>query len=108
MADVPGHEAARVEMAADGRVTCYVSFPSQGQGHATTTAQLVADQLGVALEAVTGRQPDTHTTPGGTGTFASRGAIAHSGAAAAAAGTGRRKLPAAAGGRLQARPPGPR
>ena len=104
MADVPGHEAARVEMAADGRVTCYVSFPSQGQGHATTTAQLVADQLGVALEAVTVRQPDTDTTPGGTGTFASRGAIAQSGAAGAAAGTVRRKLLAIAGDLLEASP----
>jgi len=104
MADVPGHEAARVEMAADGRVTCYVSFPSQGQGHATTTAQLVADQLGVALEAVTVRQPDTDTTPRGTGTFASRGAIAQSGAADAAAGTVRRKLLAIAGDLLEASP----
>ena len=104
MADVPGHEAARVEMAADGRVTCYVSFPSQGQGHATTTAQLVADQLGVALEAVTVRQPDTDTAPGGTGTFASRGAIAQSGAAGAAAGTVRRKLLVIAGDLLEASP----
>jgi len=104
MADVPGHEAARVEMASDGRVTCYVSFPSQGQGHATTTAQLVADQLGVALEAVTVRQPDTDTTPGGTGTFASRGAIAQSGAADAAAGMVRRKLLATAGALLEASP----
>jgi len=101
---VPGHEAARVEMASDGRVTCYVSFPSQGQGHATTTAQLVADQLGVALDAVTVRQPDTDTTPGGTGTFASRGAIAQSGAADAAAGTVRRKLLAIAGALLEASP----
>jgi carbon-monoxide dehydrogenase large subunit len=104
MADVPGHEAARVEMAADGRVTCHVSFPSQGQGHATTTAQLVADQLGVALEAVTVRQPDTDSAPGGTGTFASRGAIAQSGAADAAAGTVRRKLLAIAGALLEASP----
>jgi carbon-monoxide dehydrogenase large subunit len=104
MADVPGHEAARIEMAADGRVTCHVSFPSQGQGHATTTAQLVADQLGVALEAVTVRQPDTDSAPGGTGTFASRGAIAQSGAADAAAGTVRRKLLAIAGALLEASP----
>jgi carbon-monoxide dehydrogenase large subunit len=104
MSDMSGHEAARVEMAADGRVTCYVSFPSQGQGHATTTAQLVADQLGVPLEAVTVRQPDTATAPSGTGTFASRGAIAQSGAADAAAATVRRKLLAIAGGLLEASP----
>jgi carbon-monoxide dehydrogenase large subunit len=101
MVEVPGHEAARVEMAADGTVTCYVSFPSQGQGHATTTAQLVADQLGVPLEAVTVRQPDTDTSPPGTGTFASRGAVAQSGAAGGAAATVRRKLLALAGGLLE-------
>jgi aerobic carbon-monoxide dehydrogenase large subunit len=104
MADMAGHEAARVEMAADGRVTCDVSFPSQGQGHATTTAQLVADQLGVTLEAVTVRQPDTDTAPGGTGTFASRGAIAQSGAAGAAAATVRRKMLAIAARLLEASP----
>jgi carbon-monoxide dehydrogenase large subunit len=104
MSDVPGHEAARVEMAADGAVTCYVSFPSQGQGHATTTAQLVADQLGVPLEAVTVRQPDTDVTPSGTGTFASRGAVVQSGAAGGAAATVRRKLLTIAGGLLEASP----
>ena len=104
MADISGHEAARVEMAADGAVTCYLSFPSQGQGHATTTAQLVADQLGVPLEAVTVRQPDTDTSPAGNGTFASRGAVAQSGAAGAAAATVRRKLLAIAGGLLEASP----
>jgi carbon-monoxide dehydrogenase large subunit len=104
MSDMPGHEAARVEMAADGSVTCHVSFPSQGQGHATTTAQLVADQLGVPLEAVSVRQPDTDTAPGGTGTFASRGAIAQSGAADGAAATVRRKLLAIAGRVLEASP----
>jgi len=104
MSDVPGHEAARVEVAADGAVTCHVSFPSQGQGHATTTAQLVADQLGVPIEAVTVRQPDTDTTPAGTGTFASRGAVAQSGAAGGAAVLVRGKLLAVAADLLEASP----
>jgi carbon-monoxide dehydrogenase large subunit len=104
MADMPGPEAATVRMEADGSVTCLVSFPSQGQGHATTTAQLVADRLGVPLEAVTVRQPDTDTAPPGTGTFASRGAVAQSGAADAAAATVRRQLLALAGSLLEASP----
>jgi carbon-monoxide dehydrogenase large subunit len=102
--DVPGHEGAKVEMAADGTVTCYTSFPSQGQGHATTTAQLVADELGVPLHMVTVRQPDTEVSPGGSGTFASRGAITQSGAAAVAAATVRGKLLAIAGRLLEASP----
>jgi carbon-monoxide dehydrogenase large subunit len=104
MADMPGPEAATVRLEADGSVTCLVSFPSQGQGHATTTAQLVADQLGVPLEAVTVRQPDTATAPPGTGTFASRGAVAQSGAADVAAATVRGKLLALAGSLLEASP----
>jgi carbon-monoxide dehydrogenase large subunit len=104
MADVPGPEAATVRLEADGRVTCLLSFPSQGQGHATTTAQLLADRLGVPLEAVSVRQPDTGTAPAGTGTFASRGAIAQSGAADAAAATLRRKLLTLAGSVLEASP----
>jgi carbon-monoxide dehydrogenase large subunit len=104
MADMAGHETARVAMAEDGSVTCHVSFPSQGQGHATTTAQLVADQLGVPLDAVTVRSPDTETGPAGTGTFASRGAVVQSGAAAAAAAAVRAKLLVIAGGLLEAGP----
>src|SRR5262249_42679884 len=52
MSDVPGHEAARVALEPDGTVRCRLSMPSQGQGHATTSAQIVADQLGVPLERV--------------------------------------------------------
>ncbi|HME92782.1 MAG TPA: xanthine dehydrogenase family protein molybdopterin-binding subunit [Methylomirabilota bacterium] len=102
--DVPGHEGATVAMAADGTVTCYMSFPSQGQGHATTTAQLVADELGVPLDTVSVRQPDTAVSPGGSGTFASRGAVTQRGAAAVAAATVRRALLAIAGRMLEASP----
>ena len=102
--DVPGHEGAKVEMAADGTVTCYPSFPSQGQGHATTTAQLVADELGVPLHKVVVRQPDTDVSPGGSGTFASRGAVTQRGAAAVAAATVRQKVLTIAGGLLEASP----
>src|SRR5262249_42002646 len=49
MVEMPGAEAARLRLDADGGVTCRVSFPSQGQGHATTVAQIVADQIGVKL-----------------------------------------------------------
>ncbi len=104
MVELPGPEAATVTMAADGSVTCRVSFPSQGQGHATTVAQLLADQLGVPIESVTVLQPDTDSAPAGTGTFASRGAVVQSGAAEAAAAGLRRKLLTLAGGLLEASP----
>jgi carbon-monoxide dehydrogenase large subunit len=104
MVEIPGPEAATVTMAADGNVTCLLSFSSQGQGHATTVAQLVADQLGVPLERVRVLQPDTATSPPGSGTFASRGAIVQQGAAGAAAVTLRKRILDLAGGLLEASP----
>src|SRR5262249_44544094 len=104
MSDVPGHEAARVSLELDGTVRCRLSMPSQGQGHATTSAQIVADQLGVPLERVVVSQPDTDETPKGSGTFASRGVVAQRGAAGEAAATLRRRLLDGAGALLEASP----
>jgi carbon-monoxide dehydrogenase large subunit len=104
MVHVPGPEAATVSIAADGSVAVHVSFPSQGQGHATTAAQIVADRLGVPIELVHVAQPDTSIAPSGTGTFASRGAIAQGGAVDGAAKTVRAELIAIAADALEASP----
>ena len=104
MVEVPGPEAARVSVEADGTVRCLLSFSSQGQGHATTAAQIMAGELGVPLEHVVVSQPDTDETPQGSGTFASRGAIALAGAAGGAAVTLRKKVLDLAGGLLEASP----
>ena len=101
MMDVPGDEAATVRVTAAGDVVCEVSFPTQGQGHTTTVAQLVADRLGVPLARVTVCQPDTDVAPAGTGTFASRGAIVSSGAADGAARRVRERVLALAAARLE-------
>ena len=85
MVNVPGVEAGRVSMDLDGRVRCEVSFPTQGQGHATAVAQLVADRLGLSLDRVSLVPVDTASALGGSGTFASRGAVAIGGSIAAAA-----------------------
>src|SRR5205814_1492269 len=45
-----------------------------GQGHETTMAQIVADELGVALDDVTVEHGDTLGTPFGYGTYGSRSA----------------------------------
>ena len=83
--EVPGIEAATVTVDADATVRCSVSFPTQGQGHATTIAQLVADRLGLGLEDVRLGRADTAESPRGSGTFASRGTVAMLGSAAVAA-----------------------
>ncbi|HSB41820.1 MAG TPA: xanthine dehydrogenase family protein molybdopterin-binding subunit [Methylomirabilota bacterium] len=102
MVDVPGPEAATVAMDAEGGVTVRVSFPSQGQGHATTVAQLVADEIGVPLDAVSLAPLDTSASPPGTGTFASRGVVAQGGAVVGAAADVRRALLALAAEALEA------
>src|SRR5581483_9681904 len=68
-----------------GSVRCITSLPSQGQGHATTLGQLLADRLGVPLERVHVQRVDTAQVPPGTGTTASRGAVALGGLAERAA-----------------------
>ena len=67
-----GGEFARVRMDAEGCATVFAgSFP-QGQGHATTFAQIAADRLKVPLERVRVIQGDTDQVPFGVGTFAAR------------------------------------
>ncbi len=61
-------EHAWIELHADGRVTALVGAMSNGQGHETAFAQLVAAQLGVAPEDVTVVQGDTDRIPSGHGT----------------------------------------
>ena len=85
MIDVPGIEAATVTMDPDGTVRCAVSFPDQGQGHATAVAQVIADRVGVPLACVRLVPLDTQAAPVGSGTFGSRAAVALGGTVAVAA-----------------------
>jgi len=102
LTDLPGVEAATLTMDADGSVRCATSFPSQGQGHATTIAQVVADRLGIALQCVRVVPSDTSIAPAGSGTFASRGAVSIGGTVAVAADRVRERLRALAGQQLEA------
>jgi aerobic carbon-monoxide dehydrogenase large subunit len=85
MTDLPGHEAAAVRVDPSGTVRVALSFPSQGQGHETTMAQIVAETLQVPLERVRVERVDTGAGPHGSGTFASRASVAGGGAVLAAA-----------------------
>jgi aerobic carbon-monoxide dehydrogenase large subunit len=69
------YEGARVKVQASGKVSVATGVGTQGQGHYTSFAQIVADQVGVDVgdvELVTG---DTDQFYWGAGTFASRGAV---------------------------------
>jgi len=102
MHDVRGVESATVTMEPDGAVRCATSFPSQGQGHATTIAQVVADRLGVTPERVRLAPADTAVAPAGSGTFGSRGAVSIGGTVAVAADRVRARLQALAASVLEA------
>ncbi len=55
-----------------GRVTAITGSSAHGQGHETTFAQIVADQLGVEPDDVVVVHGDTRSGPEGFGTFGSR------------------------------------
>jgi carbon-monoxide dehydrogenase large subunit len=57
-----------------GLVTVYTGSHSHGQGHETTFAQLVADELGIPIEQVEIVHGDTGQIPFGMGTYGSRSA----------------------------------
>lgn len=67
-------EAARITMNADGAVTVYTGTSPHGQGHDTSWAMIVADELGVPMEAVAVVHGDTDLVPVGGGTYGSRSA----------------------------------
>ena len=77
---IGGYEVASMRLDQSGKVSVFVGTHSHGQGHHTMYAQLVADELGVAIEDVTVVQGDTQATPRGWGTWASRSAVTGGGA----------------------------
>src|SRR2546430_12256341 len=52
--------------------TLFRSTSAHGQGHETTFAQIIADQLGVDFDKIVVRHGDTLNTPMGNGTGGSR------------------------------------
>jgi len=98
------YEGARVQVQASGKVSVATGVGTQGQGHLTSFAQIVADQVGVDvgdIEVVTG---DTDQFHWGAGTFASRGAVVAGNAIHAAAVKVREKILRTAAEELEAAP----
>jgi carbon-monoxide dehydrogenase large subunit len=86
------YEGARVTIEPSGKVRCATGVGTQGQGHFTVFAQLVADVLGVDVQDVKVVTGDTREFHWGTGTFASRGAVVAGSACHAAASAVREKV----------------
>ncbi|HET9092895.1 MAG TPA: molybdopterin cofactor-binding domain-containing protein, partial [Acidimicrobiales bacterium] len=99
---VPGYEQATIRVDPTGSVLVMAGTHSHGQGHATTYAQIVADELGVLPERVQVREGDTDLVPHGWGTFASRSIVSAGGAIQKAAGMVRDEMRAIAAHLLEA------
>jgi carbon-monoxide dehydrogenase large subunit len=96
-----GSEPARVKFTDNGGVELYVGTQSNGQGHETAFAQIVAERLGVPFESITVKQGDTEWVNGG-GTGGSRSLNMSGGALEVTSDEVIRKGKAAAGHVLQA------
>ena len=95
-------EGARVEVMPSGRVRLYTGAPSQGQGHRTVFAQILADTMGVAFDDIDVLAGDTASIPYGVGTIASRALVTAGNATAQAGELVRERILDAAAGVLEA------
>ncbi len=86
------YEGAKVQVQANGKVSVATGIGTQGQGHFTSFAQIVADEVGVAVGNVNVVTGDTDQFYWGAGTFASRGAVVAGNAVSAAAKAVRQKI----------------
>jgi aerobic carbon-monoxide dehydrogenase large subunit len=76
------NDGATLRISPTGKAQLAISVQSQGQGHETTFAQIVAHELGIPPEDIDVVHGDTDATPYGLGTYGSRSTPV-SGAAAA-------------------------
>jgi aerobic carbon-monoxide dehydrogenase large subunit len=67
-------ESGAIRVHPSGKITVLTGSHTHGQGHETTFAQVVADELGVDLHDVEIVHGDTGTVPFGMGTYGSRSA----------------------------------
>jgi CO/xanthine dehydrogenase Mo-binding subunit len=86
------YEGAKVHVQANGKVSVATGIGTQGQGHFTSFAQIVADAVGVHVTDVDVVTGDTDQFYWGAGTFASRGAVVAGNAISAAAQAVREKI----------------
>ncbi|HEX3674663.1 MAG TPA: xanthine dehydrogenase family protein molybdopterin-binding subunit [Rhizomicrobium sp.] len=96
-----GNEPARVQFTDNGGVELLVGTQSNGQGHETAFAQVVAEKLGVPFESITVKQGDSDWVNGG-GTGGSRSLNMAGGALLGASDEVIRKGKSAAGQVMQA------
>ena len=72
IAGIKMFDSAEIRVHPTGKAICRMGTKSQGQGHETTYAQIVAQELGIPASDVVVEEGDTDTAPYGLGTYASR------------------------------------
>ena len=65
-------DSAELRVHPTGKAILKLGVKSQGQGHETTFAQIVAEELGIPADDIIVKEGDTDNTPYGLGTYASR------------------------------------
>jgi carbon-monoxide dehydrogenase large subunit len=65
-------DSAEIRVHPTGSAIVRIGVQTQGQGHETTFAQIVAEELGLPVENIEIEHGDTDTAPYGLGTYASR------------------------------------
>jgi carbon-monoxide dehydrogenase large subunit len=65
-------DSAELRVHPTGKAILKLGVKAQGQGHETTFAQIVAEELGIPADDVLVEEGDTDNTPYGLGTYASR------------------------------------
>ncbi|MFN8479968.1 MAG: aerobic carbon-monoxide dehydrogenase large subunit [Kouleothrix sp.] len=78
-------DSAEIRIHPTGKAIARFGTKSQGQGHETTYAQIVAEELGLPASDIEVEEGDTDTAPYGLGTYASRSTPTAGAAAAMAA-----------------------
>ena len=78
-------DSADIRIHPTGKAMARFGTRSQGQGHETTYAQIIAEELGIPAGDIAVEEGDTDTAPYGLGTYASRSTPTAGAAAAVAA-----------------------
>ena len=97
-------DGAELRVHPTGKAVVRLSVQSQGQGHETTFAQIVAEELGIPPEDIDVVHGDTDQTPFGLGTYGSRSTPVSGGAVALVARKVREKAKFIAAAMLETRP----
>ncbi len=78
-------DSAEIRVHPTGSVIARLGTKSQGQGHETTYAQIIASELGIPADDITVEEGNTDTAPYGLGTYGSRSTPVSGAATAVAA-----------------------